>query len=92
MLTDFEKGHFCSIGNAFEFIDVLRVGLFHRLEDLLVVPSHFVRLVLVQEDVVQVLVARQERLNVALEGPPLKYLSNNYYVPPICCRRVLTMS
>ena len=69
--THFKERDFCSIGYALQFVDVLRIGLFHALENLFVVPSNFVRLVLFQKDIVQVLVMRQECLDVALKGPAL---------------------
>ena len=69
--THFKERDFCSIGYALQFVDVLRIGLFHALENLFVVPSNLVRLILFQKDIVQVLVMRQECLDVALKGPAL---------------------
>ena len=63
---------------ALEFVDVLRVGFLHRLEYFLIVPPHLVRLILVQQDGVQVVVSGQESFDVALERPALKQSGDNH--------------
>ena len=71
-----EKGDFCSCCNSLEFIDVLRITFFEALENFFVWPPDLVRVILLDQDVVQVFVLGQARLDRRLKGPALKLEAN----------------